>query len=279
MFFFSPFFFSSFIDFAALVGSNATFLLKMTLRTTNDINDHLRRTLALDTEEPSVKRPRHVESEEYHSNESGDENEFEFNIDQQSISGGGEDNNGENDNNTDSADDGFEDDTQDIASPHPVFLQGTDIYDDGSYIAHIKAVSQRRRTRYSLSDHLFSVRIRPKRHTPMPFLIDLDETIGTAIIRIIDRLKVAYRPLSQNQIYITVIEKHILNGLNTGNYTLNAPSAMIAEWVLGIIYNYLKSRQTLKLNKSFKIQIKVHSSRHTRDMEKNKRTFVKNVYH
>ena len=77
-----------------------------------------------------------------------------------------------------------------------------------------------------------------------------------------------------------MIEKNILKGLNSGNYSLNTPSWQIARWVMAMLYNYLKSRQTLKLNNSFKIHIKVLSTRHANDLEQNKRSsFRRKLYH
>ena len=49
---------------------------------------------------------------------------------------------------------------------------------------------------------------------------------------------------------------------------------------MAMLYNYLKSRQTLKLNNSFKIHIKVLSTRHANDLEQNTRsTFHRKMYH
>ncbi len=46
-----------------------------------------------------------------------------------------------------------------------------------------------------------------------------------------------------------------------------------------MLYNYLKSKQTLKLNNSFKIQIKVLSRRHTNDLVQQNRRFRQHIYH
>ncbi len=243
----------------------------MALRTSAEIEQHLRNVLGLAEEEPEKKRPRRRESE------TDSEQPWDY----------------------DDIDEAFtfpnasksrplsreEDNTQaghgrpETAVPHPLFKQGTDIYKDDEYIANIKAVSHKRRTQYSLSDHLFDVKIRPRNQDEKPYLINLEEVIGKALVNILDQLKEAYdAKQNQNQIYITIIDKNILKGINTGNYSLHTPSFLIARWVMALLYHYLKSEQTLRLNDTFKIQIKVLSARHVRDLEKKKPRF-RHVYH
>ena len=172
------------------------------------------------------------------------------------------------------------DEQTDQAVPHPIYSRGRQVYEDEMYKIFIKAVAHRRQTRFSLSDHLFTLWIETKPVQEEPFLLDLEEALQKALVHVLDRLKDVYNASqNQNQVYITVIEKHILNGINSGNYSLNTPSIKIARWVLSMLYHYLKSNQTIRLNDSFKIQIKVLSLHHTRQLESRKREFTKHVYH
>ncbi len=84
-----------------------------------------------------------------------------------------------------------------------------------------------------------------------------------------------------HQVYVTLIEKNLLKGLNSGNYNINTPSYIIANRILSMLYNYLKSYQTLRLNPSFKIQIKVLSvshMAHRRLMQARNRRYGKSRY-
>ncbi len=65
---------------------------------------------------------------------------------------------------------------------------------------------------------------------------------------------------------------------------MNTPSLIIANRVLSMLYNYLKSFQTLRINPSFKIQVKVLSVPHMTYMEskkqrRKKRPYQKQIYH
>ncbi len=166
--------------------------------------------------------------------------------------------------------------------PHPIYSQGSVAYEDNLYKVFVKAVRHKKPTRYSLSDHLFNIWVESKlaRSRQPPLLFDLEYVLEKALVEILDRLKAVYHAQeNQNQIYITVLEHNMLNGLNTGNYSLNTPAIKIVRWVLSMLYHFLKSNQTIRLNDSFKIQIKVLSLRHTQALEKKRRGFVKHLYH
>ncbi len=168
------------------------------------------------------------------------------------------------------------------ALPHPIYSRGRMVYEDDLYQVFVKAVRHKKPTQYSLSDHLFTVWVKSKTlvNNEEPLLFDLELALEKALIEILDRLKAVYdSQQNQNQIYITVLEKSMLNGLNSGNYSLHTPSKTIVRWVLSMLYHFLKSNQTIRLNESFKIQIKVLSLRHTQALEKNKRGFTRHLYH
>ncbi len=252
------------------------------LRTRADIQNHLRTLFTRHSKR--AKRPR-LDQDQKSSNEEGESNiashrenspspttpsplsiinEANYDAD---AEGDGEDHAAEPEND------------QDLHIPHPIYSKGTIVYEDEFYKVHVKATAHKRFSKYRLSDHIFNVWITSNIASP-PLIFDLELVIETALMHILDQLKDVYQSrLNQNQIYITVVDKSILNGLNSGNYSLATPSKKIVRWVLSMLYNYLKSNQTLQLNPSFKIQIKVLSSRHVLDLEKNRPNFRRHTYH
>ena len=238
----------------------------MTLRTSSAIKRHFQHVLESHDEESARKRQRDVDFEGGGESASISDSE--------QLPDLTEDSNDASLENNDSMET-----AEDEGIPHPIYSQGRTVYEDEFYKVYVKAVAHTRRTRYSLSDHLFDLKIIPKESNVSPFLIDLEEIIEKGLIVVLERLQnVYYSSINQNQIYVTVVEENILHGLNSGNYSLNTPAKKIARWILGMLYNYLKSKQTLKLNKSFKMQIKVLSRRHMSDLQK-KASFRRHVYH
>ncbi len=244
----------------------------MSLHTSAQINRHLRTVLGLPNQEEEQSFPN--TSEEF-QNEDLPDTDFEHDMD---IDGGADGDTDHREKRLASSDEG--DDGIDTDLPHPVYKKGSDIYSDNQFITHVRAISERRRTRYSLSDHLFEMKIRPKGND-IPFVKDLQNSLEQGLIKFLENLKRVYNlPGTHNQIYVTILEDHIINGLNSGNYSLTTPSRDIAQWVLGMLYNFLKSNQSLKLDESFRIHIKLISSRHANDLHRKKGTpFRRHIYH
>ncbi len=176
------------------------------------------------------------------------------------------------------------DDQQNVADPpsrthDPFSNQGTIVVEEPGFRLKVKSVSHQRHTRYSLSDHLYSLSVEQKDRGPPPLLINLERGLERALISVLDQLKSVYARNEHYQIYVTIVDRNIKSGLNSGNYSIRTPSDKISRWVIGMLYNYLKSNQTMTLNDSFKIQVKVLSVQHTRDLERNpRRTFRRHVY-
>ena len=161
------------------------------------------------------------------------------------------------------------------------FQEGTKVFSDQNLDIVVKSVAHKKRNRYEINDHLYRVTFHRKTSQKTK-LINIEWPLQASLIKIINELKKVYKKDNQHQIYVTVIEKRIKSGLNSGNYSLNTPSAVIARWVLSMLYNYLKSKQTMTLNKSFNVMIKVLSVKHIRDLVKNKnrkKMFRPHMYH
>ncbi len=173
-----------------------------------------------------------------------------------------------------------EEENDEEAVPHPIYRQGRKVFQDSWYKVYVKAVGHQRQTRYSLGDHLFLVWVETKKNMRPPLLFDLENALQKALVHILDHLKNAYNSSNnQNQVYVTILHQQILRGINSGNYSLNTPSIKIVRWVLSMFYHFLKSNQTLRLNDSFKIQIKVLSRRHTNDLVQRRPGFIRHIYH
>ncbi len=102
-----------------------------------------------------------------------------------------------------------------------------------------------------------------------------------ALEAVLNSLKLVYGRDLHHQVYVTIIENKILHGLNSGNYDINTPSSIISNRVLSMLYNYLKSYQTLRINPSFKIQVKVLSVPHMtylETVENRRNSYDKKIY-
>ncbi len=134
----------------------------------------------------------------------------------------------------------------------------------------VKRAAFKRNLRFGIDDHLYNLNIDGRRRQP-PLVSNVAKGLKIALIQLLNDLKHLYDKNNYHQVFVTVIEKNILRGLNSGNYDLATPSSIIANRVLSMLYNYLKSFQTLRLNPSFKVQLKVLSLRNMRHLRRSKR--------
>ncbi len=149
-------------------------------------------------------------------------------------------------------------------------LSGTDIYEDQFAMFNIKRATFKRNLRFGVDDHLYNLNVTGRRRQP-PLVSNIAKGLKSALIRLLIDLKKMYDEKNHHQVFVTVIEKNITSGLNSGNYDLATSPSIIANRVLSMLYNYLKSYQTLRINPSFKVQIKVLSVRNMRHLRRSRR--------
>ena len=150
------------------------------------------------------------------------------------------------------------------SSPPPSSESNADhsvIFRNQSFVANLRQVGHRRNTRFSLSDHLYDLRIVPRDHRQV-LLTDLFPLLHQSISTALDRLREIYDNDFRRQVYVTVIDRSCERGLNSGNYNLNTGSDIISNHVLNMIEAYLQSNLSLRLNDSFHIKFKILSVEH-----------------
>ena len=147
------------------------------------------------------------------------------------------------------------------------FEEGQIIYRDeiANLNLKIQKIRHQRETNY-LDDHLFEISVTENRRTRSPpFIFSLLMVFQLALLEILASLGQFYNQDNNHQMYITVIDDSINHGLNTGNYNVRTNPSKVTDRVLSMLYNFLTSHMSLRLNQSFRFNIKVLSVRHARD--------------
>jgi hypothetical protein len=113
---------------------------------------------------------------------------------------------------------------------------------DSPYEVVVRRKQFQRQIKFRLDDALFSVKIRKKKSSYLketPELLTLLEPLQEGLTAIIEELQNEYTANS-HQIYLTVIEKGIDNGLNTGNFSLKTAPEIIAYSATDSLYYFLQ---------------------------------------
>ncbi len=226
--------------------------IKMPLRTKRQIQDHLRQVLNAQSPQ-NVTRQR---TDSLRSAQTGtdtipqDEDDDTFQQDE-------------------------ENEPQRAHAPFP--KNGKVVYENSSLKISAQEVKHKKYSRFNIGDHLYSLTFHTK-DSNQPLIMEIEKSLELALIAVLHQLKNSYAKGEDFQVYITVLGKGIKSGLNSGNYSLRTPPEKIVRWVLSMLYNFLKSKQTMKLNGSFHVKIKVLSVEHTRDLIQRRKSFRKHVF-
>ncbi len=147
------------------------------------------------------------------------------------------------------------------------FERGTNVFSDSNIDIFVKSIGHVRRTRFSLSDHLYNVTVAPKKKRHSILYLSLEKGLEEALTFIIERLKSVYARNLNHNIYVTLIERNMKSGLNTTQYTLATQSSEIAKDAITIFHTFLQSNPALTLNDSFRVQIKVLGQPHMKALK------------
>ena len=95
-----------------------------------------------------------------------------------------------------------------------------------------------------------------------PLLRDIFDFLEKAISFILSQVKNLYNANDHNIAFLTLYQKPMINGLNTGGFDIQESSTEMVQRVLQMLEQFLVSNQTLTLNDSFKVYLKVLSVDH-----------------
>ena len=132
---------------------------------------------------------------------------------------------------------------------------------------HLKLYVERadfvKQTRFNLQDHLFHMKISLKNpNAPAPLLRDIFDFLEKAFNFILDQVKDLYDQRDHNIAFLTLFQKPMINGLNTGGFDLQESPLNIVQRVLQMLEQFLISNQTVQLDETFKVYLKVLSVDH-----------------
>ncbi len=125
-----------------------------------------------------------------------------------------------------------------------------------------RGVHQRQR-RFKLQDHMFYIKILLKKpHQQPPLLSDLLHLFQDGFQYILQHLSSFYNPNDHNVVFLTLYQEPMINALNTGGFDIQDGVDQMIERVLKMLQQFLISNNSLRLNNTFKVYVKVLSIDH-----------------
>ena len=121
---------------------------------------------------------------------------------------------------------------------------------------HIKQI------KFRLQDHLFHMKIQLKQGVEPPLMRDILEFLQIGFNHILTNIKSFYKTEDHNIAFLTLYQEPMINGLNTGGFDIQESSIDMVERVLKMLEQFLVSNQSLRLNDTFKVYLKILSIEH-----------------
>jgi hypothetical protein len=129
-----------------------------------------------------------------------------------------------------------------------------------------------RQRRFRLQDHLYHIKISLKQpDTPPPLLSDLLHLFQEGFRYILTNLSTFYNPEDHNVTFLTLYQEPMINALNTGAFDLQEGINDMVERILKMLQQFLISNNSLRLNNTFKVYVKILSIEHMRFNERRKK--------
>jgi hypothetical protein len=109
---------------------------------------------------------------------------------------------------------------------------------------------------------MFYIKLRLKNEADSPLLIDILDALQQGFNYILNNLRRFYNPNDHNIAYLTFFQEPMINGLNTGPFDIHEGSSEMVQRLLAILNQFLMSNQSLKVNETLKIYVKILSVEH-----------------
>ena len=137
------------------------------------------------------------------------------------------------------------------------------IYENNMMRLIIEQSSFLRQKKFKLHDHLFHMKIELKESvTSPPLLRNILEFLQIAFEHILQNVRRFYNSEDHNIAFLTLYQKPMINGLNTGGFDIQESSSEMVQRVLTMLEQFLVSNQNLQLDETFKVYLKVLSVKH-----------------
>jgi hypothetical protein len=122
---------------------------------------------------------------------------------------------------------------------------------------------------FRIEDHIYYIKLRVKQGQEAPLLVDILEALVEGFNYILSNLRNFYDENHHNMAYMTLYQEPMVNGLNTGGFDIQENASEMVDRLLRMLNNFLISNQSMQVNETFKVYIKVLSIDHLNHKKQN----------
>ena len=122
---------------------------------------------------------------------------------------------------------------------------------------------------FRIEDHIYYIKLRVKDGKQAPLLVDILQALSEGFNYILTNLRNLYDHSHHNIAYMTYYQEPMINGINTGGFDIQLNSAEMIERLMKMLNQFLISNQSLRVNDTFKVYVKVLSIDHLNHKKQN----------
>ena len=139
------------------------------------------------------------------------------------------------------------------------------VFENENLKLYVEKAAHLQEKKFRLQDHMYHLLITPKKKT-MPLLSDILSFLQMGFLFILNNIKQFYKPTDENIAFMTIHQSSLTNSLNTGGFLLqdDTSSTDMVNLVLSMLNQYLISHKSVRLDKTFKVYLKILSVNHTK---------------
>jgi hypothetical protein len=152
------------------------------------------------------------------------------------------------------------------------------VFENEQIEVYVKKSFHQRQKNFRLQDNLFHIKIKTKEFKKQPLLFDLLDVFEKVFEFILNHLKTFFNPNDINEVYLTLFQEPMINGLNSPGVRLGDDPKEVVQRILDMLFRFLlsDSNMNLELNDTFIVYIHILSIDHVNFKLKNPKPKVIN---
>jgi hypothetical protein len=145
------------------------------------------------------------------------------------------------------------------------------VFENNEIEVYIKKTFHQKQVRFRLQDSMFHIKVKTKQESTKPLLFDLLDVFERAFTFILRNLQSYYNSQDINEMYLTLYQDNMLNGLNSPAVRLQDNPKEVVDNILDMLYRFLISEKNmdLEINDTFTVYIHVLSIDHMEFRKRN----------
>ena len=154
------------------------------------------------------------------------------------------------------------------------FMQDQELATEERIDVYIRRIHLLRQNKFKMQDLHYQVYMKNVEGRPI-LVYDLLEVFHQSVVYTIKELQNLCKDKGElQQLYITIVSKHLNKGIGTGNYNLFTNATTLSFQIINMLLRFLVSNENIQLDKGFFFKFRILSEDHVKDRMHRKKNLI-----